>query len=101
MEEIVNNIAELWSLGLLGELLFLVILPLGLLAIGIKLYIEYQAHQANKSLEEAKTDHSKLEEERLKFKKDAEEAKAKADALREKRESRTTEDVDEDWHLKE
>lgn len=95
MDKILNDLAGMWNKS---KILFFLLLPLIILAIGFKLYREYQVMKAKQSLDEAVKKHDQLEKEKLEAlaKAEAEEAKAKEAAKH--REGRKEDDIDDDWH---
>lgn len=101
MEKVFESFLNLWTRGFLGKFLFLVLLPLALIAFGFKLYIQYQTNKANESLKKTKKDNKKLEEEKNKAREGAKKTLEKANLLAKKREKNKIDDIDDDWHLKE
>lgn len=101
MEKTLESFLNLWNKSMLGKLVIFVLLPLVVVAFGLKLYIQYQTNRANESLKDANKEHDRLEKEKTKAVEQAEESRARASALAKSREENSADKVDNDWHLKE
>jgi len=95
MDKILNDLANMWNKS---KILFFILLPLVILAIGFNLYRDYQVMKAKEDLKDTENKDSKLEKEKREALAKAGKEKAKADAAAKKRKDRKEEDVDEDWH---
>lgn len=93
----IEKLAGLWENN---KILFFILLPITLLAVGFQLYRKYQVMQAKASLEEAEKTHEELDKEKRKALKQAEKAELKARLLAEKRKQRKDSDIPTDWHKK-
>lgn len=94
----INKLAGLWETK---RWLFWLLLPLTALAVGIKYYLDYLEYKADRDLEEAQNRDDELKAKQDKYNDEANKAKAEADKIEEKIENRKTDDIDDDWHLKE
>ena len=80
--------------------LFWLLLPLTLLAVGIKYYLDYLEYKADKDLADTEEKDEELKSKQDGYNRKAEEAKAEANKAKERIENREDSDGDEDWHLK-
>ena len=91
----IDSLANMWSKN---KFLFFLLLPLVILAIGVKFYSEYQVMQAKESLKETEKTHEELDKEKRRAQKAAEKAKAKQEALAKRRIENGIDEIPEDWH---
>jgi len=94
----INKLANLWDTK---RWLFWILLPITLIAVGIKYYLEFNAMKSEKEFKEAVERDNKLKAEQDEANKQANNKKNESDKIEEKIKERNEEDIDENWHLNE
>jgi hypothetical protein len=94
----IDSIVSLWKKN---KILFFLLLPLGLMAVGIKFYQEYQFGMAKRSLTKAKKESAERKKKIAKQEKAAKALIEKADEASDRRKAREESDkLNLDWHKK-
>ena len=96
----VNKLAEkavdLWNNN---KVLFFILLPLCLVAIGIKYYLDYLEFKSQKDFEKTVEKTNKIKVKKKEAIKKSNEAKAKADKIEKEIKEAKEDDIDINWHL--
>jgi len=90
-------LANLWNKN---KILFFILLPLCLMAVGVKMYLAYLSYQAEQSLEEAENKDVEIKKQQAVINKKIDKKLDEIGDIEEKIENRSEDDIDEDWHLK-
>ncbi len=93
----IDKLAGLWDTK---RWLFWLLLPITIIAVGVKYYLDYLEYKSEKDMERAKSEAQKLRFKQRQARQAAKKKKEEADKLEKKIEDRKEEDIDIDWHLK-
>lgn len=92
----IEKLAGLWDTK---RWLFWLLLPITIIAVGIKYYLDYIEMKSKEDMAKAKSEAQKLRFKERQARQEAKKKKEEADKIEKKIEDRKPEDIDIDWHL--